>query len=154
MPRYFFNVSNSLKVRDPTGIMLADDSAAFSHAHRLVRAIATDGTKSMLSASVMVMNEAGEQVLKLPVAAEPSNAANSATRSPGHLCRGVRDPTASVPGCTRISPEAAHTCYDVGIPNALTAVIEVAPVFAISMSYPPLPQWSRSDPSGRQAISS
>jgi|SRR3982074_1528526 hypothetical protein len=80
MPRYFFNVSNSLKVRDPTGIMLADDSAAFSHAHRLVRAIATDGTKSMLSASVMVMNEAGEQVLKLPVAAEPSNAANSATR--------------------------------------------------------------------------
>jgi hypothetical protein len=53
--------------------MLADESAARAHAQALASAIAANGMKSMLTASVVVTNNAGEQVLKLPVRAAERN---------------------------------------------------------------------------------
>ena len=53
MPKYFFNVSNSsVKIRDPDGLMFADESAAQAHAQRLAKAVATGCTKSMFPATI------------------------------------------------------------------------------------------------------
>jgi hypothetical protein len=44
-----------------------------AHAQALAAAIAANGIKSTLTASVVVTNDAGEQVLKLPVHAAERN---------------------------------------------------------------------------------
>jgi hypothetical protein len=65
MPRYFFNISDGIKARDAGGIMLADESAARAHAQALASAIVDRVRRDE--------NDAGEQVLELPVRAAERN---------------------------------------------------------------------------------
>jgi uncharacterized protein DUF6894 len=67
MPRYFFNVHNGVRARDDTGITFDDDPAARAHAQHLANRILAQGTKAMLAATVIVTDDAGKQLVRLPV---------------------------------------------------------------------------------------
>jgi hypothetical protein len=67
MPKYFFTLSNSGNGRDNEGLQLANEAAARAIAQRLASAIIRRGNKSLLSATILVTNDAGELVLEHPI---------------------------------------------------------------------------------------
>jgi hypothetical protein len=62
MPRYFFNVSNTLEHRDPQGMPLADELTARRHAKRMASNLAARLPPSVLPLKLIVTNENGDSL--------------------------------------------------------------------------------------------
>jgi hypothetical protein len=67
MSEYFFTLSNSNSGSDTEGLHLANEAAARAIAQRLASAIVARGNKSLLSATILITNDAGELVLEHPI---------------------------------------------------------------------------------------
>jgi hypothetical protein len=57
MPRYFFNVSNTIEHRDSQGMRLADELTARGHAQRMASNLAARLPPSVLPLKLIVTNE-------------------------------------------------------------------------------------------------
>jgi hypothetical protein len=75
MPRYFFSISNKIKIPDTVGMLLPDGLAARAHASSLVNRIANGVTKSILPLTVTVTNDEDENVFEMSTPKNPSEAA-------------------------------------------------------------------------------
>jgi hypothetical protein len=62
MPRYFFNVSNTIEHRDLQGMRLTDELAARGHARRMASNLAAKLPPSVLPLKLIVTNENGDSL--------------------------------------------------------------------------------------------
>ena len=67
MRRYHFHIIDGVKVFDPQGAFLVDDSAARKHAEALARSIQKSELADKPSTVIRVTNEDGEVLFRVPV---------------------------------------------------------------------------------------
>jgi hypothetical protein len=70
MPRYFFNVSNTVEHRDPQGVRLADELTARGHAQRMASNLAARLPPSVLPLKLIVTNENGDSLCEEEISAD------------------------------------------------------------------------------------
>jgi hypothetical protein len=77
MPRYFFNVSNTIEHRDLHGMRLADESAARGHARRMASNLAARLPPSVLPLKLIVTNENGDSLCEEEISVDGPRAGAS-----------------------------------------------------------------------------
>ena len=67
MPRYYFDVKNGHRLIDPSGLECQDDQDAIMQAAFIAAQIAMDVPDTSGGRSIAVLNNAREEIIKVPV---------------------------------------------------------------------------------------
>ena len=72
MPRYFFEIKNGHKLVDPSGTDCKNDTDAIDKAKRIAIAVSLDRPADDPERHIVVTDDAGQEISRVPVYSEPS----------------------------------------------------------------------------------